>query len=163
MDGLGALALGGEPALEKYMKEKPKSRNQSLVSKSMMSQILVAGSWITVVGLAMLLAPQLKNLFVSTKSCSTAFFSMFVLSAVFNGFNVRSEGVNILEHLNENKGFIKVMTSIVLILILITFIGGDLFQVTPLTLKEWVVVTILSIFIIPIDLLRKKIVGNSEK
>lgn len=30
MDGLGALALGAEPALKKYMLEKPKSRNQNL-------------------------------------------------------------------------------------------------------------------------------------
>ena len=45
MDGLGALALGAEPALKKYMLEKPKSRNQNLVSKNMMSQVLFSGAW----------------------------------------------------------------------------------------------------------------------
>ena len=47
MDGLGALALGAEPALKKYMLEKPKSRNQNLVSKNMMSQVLFSGAWVT--------------------------------------------------------------------------------------------------------------------
>ena len=33
MDGLGAIMLGNEPALEKYMKEKPRRRDESINSK----------------------------------------------------------------------------------------------------------------------------------
>ena len=41
MDTLAALMLGGEAPKEKYMKEKPKSRDESIVSGKMMSSILV--------------------------------------------------------------------------------------------------------------------------
>ena len=43
MDGLGAIMLGNEPALEKYMSEKPRRRDESIISKKMMAQILIMG------------------------------------------------------------------------------------------------------------------------
>ena len=46
MDGLGAIMLGNEPALEKYMKEKPRRRDESIISKAMMAQILTMGAWL---------------------------------------------------------------------------------------------------------------------
>ena len=49
MDGLGAIMLGNEPALEKYMKEKPRRRDESIISKAMMAQILTMGAWLTVI------------------------------------------------------------------------------------------------------------------
>ena len=39
MDTLAALAFGGEPALEEYMDEKPKKRDEPIVSKYMWSEI----------------------------------------------------------------------------------------------------------------------------
>ena len=39
MDTLAALAFGGEPALEKYLREKPKDRSAPIVSKKMLSTI----------------------------------------------------------------------------------------------------------------------------
>ena len=46
MDGLGAIMLGNEPALEKYMDEKPRRRDESIVSKKMMAQIVTMGAWL---------------------------------------------------------------------------------------------------------------------
>ncbi|CAN3962438.1 TlpA disulfide reductase family protein, partial [Dysosmobacter welbionis] len=40
MDGLGAIMLGNEPAQERYMSEPPRRRDESIVSKSMMAQIV---------------------------------------------------------------------------------------------------------------------------
>ena len=89
MDGLGALALGAEPALKKYMSEKPKSRTQNLVDKRMMAQVLCAGAWLGVISFAFLKLPFFKEFFENEGQHLTAYFSMFVLSAVTNGFNVR--------------------------------------------------------------------------
>ena len=47
-------------------------------------------------------------MFSNTEEHMTAYFSMFVLCAVFNGFNVRSENANIFEHI-EKYEFLKVM------------------------------------------------------
>ena len=46
MDGLAALALGSEPALDKYMLEKPKSRTQSIVDKHMLTRVMYCALWI---------------------------------------------------------------------------------------------------------------------
>ena len=163
MDGLGALALGAEPALKKYMSEKPKSRTQSLVNKNMMSQVLCAGAWLGVISFAFLKFPFFKEFFENEGQHLTAYFSMFVFSAVANGFNVRSEGINIFEHIKENKGFIKVMLTIVLVQIILTFVGGEIFSCTPFGIKGWLIIIVMSLTMIPVDMLRKIIMKSSEK
>lgn len=163
MDGLGALALGAEPALKKYMSEKPKSRTQSLVNKNMMSQVLCAGAWLGVISFAFLKLPFFKEFFENEGQHLTAYFSMFVFSAVANGFNVRSEGINIFDHIKENKGFIKVMLAIVLVQIILTFVGGEIFSCTPFGIKVWLIIIVMSLTMIPVDMLRKIIMKSSEK
>ena len=163
MDGLGALALGAEPALKKYMSEKPKSRTQSLVNKNMMSQVLCAGAWLGAISFAFLKLPFFKEFFENEGQHLTAYFSMFVFSAVANGFNVRSEGINIFEHIKENKGFIKVMLTIVLVQIILTFVGGEIFSCTPFGIKGWLIIIVMSLTMIPVDMLRKIIMKSSEK
>ena len=163
MDGLGALALGAEPALKKYMSEKPKSRTQSLVNKNMMSQVLCAGAWLGVISFAFLKLPFFKEFFENEGQHLTAYFSMFVFSAVANGFNVRSEGINIFDHIKENKGFIKVMLAIVLVQIILTFVGGEIFSCTPFGIKGWLIIIVMSLTMIPVDMLRKIIMKSSEK
>ena len=163
MDGLGALALGAEPALKKYMSEKPKSRTQSLVNKNMMSQVLCAGAWLGVISFAFLKLPFFKELFENEGQHLTAYFSMFVFSAVANGFNVRSEGINIFDHIKENKGFIKVMLVIVLVQIILTFVGGEIFSCTPFGIKGWLIIIVMSLTMIPVDMLRKIIMKSSQK
>ena len=163
MDGLGALALGAEPALKKYMSEKPKSRTQSLVNKNMMSQVLCAGAWLGVISFAFLKLPFFKEFFENEGQHLTAYFSMFVFSAVANGFNVRSEGINIFEHIKENKGFIKVMLAIVLVQIILTFVGGEIFSCTPFGIKGWLIIIVMSLTMIPVDMLRKIIMKSSKK
>ncbi|MGL5087128.1 MAG: cation-translocating P-type ATPase [Clostridium sp.] len=165
MDGLGALALGAEPALKKYMEEKPKLRTQKIVSRKMMNQVLVAGAWVTILSFLFLKLPFFVNMFETTEMHMTGYFSMFVLAAVFNGFNVRSEGMNIFENINENKGFIRIMGIIIVVQIILTFVGGDFFRCTPITFNNWIVVILMSMTIIPVDMVRKavlKVLGNNE-
>ena len=158
MDGLGALALGSEPALKAYMNEKPKSRTESIVSRKMMGQILVAGTYVTILSLIFLTLPFFKQFFGSEDIHSTAYFSLFVLLAVFNAFNIRSEGVNLFVHMSQNPGFIKVMGMIVIVQIVLTFVGGKMFSCTPIVLTHWGLILLLAVSIIPVDLIRKTIV-----
>lgn len=44
MDTLAALAFGGEPALEKYLREKPKDRSAPIVSQKMLTTISMGAS-----------------------------------------------------------------------------------------------------------------------
>lgn len=163
MDGLGALALGSEPALKKYMLEKPKSRTQSIVSAKMMNQILFAGAWVAVLSFAFLKVPFFINMFANTEEHMTAYFSMFVLCAVFNGFNVRSNTINIFEHIKENMSFLKVMGVIVIVQAALTLVGGELFSCTPITVKNWLVIIAMAFTIIPVDMIRKVIFNSLDK
>ena len=163
MDGLGALALGSEPALKKYMLEKPKSRTQSIVSAKMMNQILFAGAWVAVLSFAFLKAPFFINMFANTEEHMTAYFSMFVLCAVFNGFNVRSNTINIFEHIKENMSFLKVIGVIVIVQAALTLVGGELFSCTPITVKHWLVIIAMAFTIIPVDMIRKVIFNSLDK
>ena len=163
MDGLGALALGSEPALKKYMLEKPKSRTQSIVSAKMMNQILFAGAWVAVLSFAFLKAPFFINMFANTEEHMTAYFSMFVLCAVFNGFNVRSNTINIFEHIKENMSFLKVMGVIVIVQAALTLVGGELFSCTPITVKNWLVIIAMAFTIIPVVMIRKVIFNSLDK
>ena len=119
MDGLGAIMLGNEPAQERYMTEKPRRRDESIVSKPMMVQILTMGLWLTVLSFLFLKLPFFDQFFASTEQKLSAYFVLFIWSALFNGFNVRDDGFAIFKGLNENTGFMKVFLAIVVIQALI--------------------------------------------
>lgn len=63
MDGLGAIMLGNEPAKEHYMLEKPRRRDENIISRNMAVQILTMGLWLTIVSFIYLKTPFFMNLF----------------------------------------------------------------------------------------------------
>lgn len=172
MDGLGAIMLGNEPALEKYMKEKPRVRDESIVSKKMMTQIVIMGAWLTVISFLYLKLPFFKNLFDNEEQHLTGYFVLFIVSALFNGFNVRDDGFGIFKGLNENKGFLKVFFAIILVQALIVNAGliplqaftwiGNMFSCVPFGIKGWIAVILLAVTMIPVDLIRKCIMGQKD-
>jgi calcium-translocating P-type ATPase len=171
MDTLAAIAFGGEPALHRFMNEKPKRRDEPIVSKYMMSEIITAA--ITTFGIAMffLLSPVITGLFRPTETVMSAngipiehsflhtgFFAFFVFTAVFNAFNARTEKLNLFDNIRGNKGFLKVIGVIVVIQVGLIYLGRGVFECWGLTGKEWLAVICLAVLIIPIDLIRKLIV-----
>ena len=172
MDGLGAIMLGNEPARERYMSEKPRRRDESIVSRPMMTQIVIMGLWLTALSFFFLKAPFFDQFFASTEQKLTAYFVLFIWSALFNGFNVRDEGFAIFKGLNENTGFMKVFITIVLVqafivnasLIPVSVFGwiSNMFSCVPFGPMGWVVVAILAVTMIPVDLLRKALTGSGK-
>ncbi len=170
MDGLGAIMLGNEPAKESYMTEKPRRRDESIVSRPMMMQIVTMGIWLTVLSFIFLKLPFFDQFFANNEQKLSAYFVMFIWSALFNGFNVRDDGYHIFKGLNENTGFMKVFIAIILIQAVIvntsivpqlSFIG-NMFSCIPFPAIGWVVVAILAFTMIPVDLIRKAFVGSKS-
>ena len=158
MDTLAAIAFGGEPALEKYFAETPKDRSAPIVSKKMLTTIVLGGTYMTLVAIFFYKSSFIAEMFRSAPNdiyIYTGFFCTYIFMAVANGFNVRVNGVNLLENLRLNKGFLDVMALIVAIQIALTFVGGRVLRTAPLNLEEWLVVIALSLSIIVVDLLRK--------
>ncbi len=186
MDSLGAIMLGNEPALDKYMHEKPRRRDESIVSKKMAVQIGIMGLWVVILSAVYYMTPAIASIFGSQASTGfrsaavqndehmTGYFVLFILAALFNGFNVRDEGFGIFKRLNENPGFIKVFLSIVLVQALIVNAGlipycgwlGEMFSCKPFPAAGWCLVILMAVTMIPVDLIRKAITkavsGNKE-
>lgn len=158
MDTLAALAFGGEPALKRFMEERPKSRSENIVSKYMWSSILTGSIWTFILSMFFLLSPTIKNIFRVSENNSyllTGYFTFFIFIAVFNAFNARTEKLNLFDSIGRNKGFVQVIILIVFVQILMTYFGGVILRSYGLNLKEWIVVIGMAITIIPIDLIRK--------
>lgn len=186
MDGLGAIMLGNEPAMEKYMDEKPRRRDESIVSRKMMAQIVVMGAWLTCISFLFLKLPFFADLFggwavddagnvlagVPNGKHLTGYFVLFIVSALFNGFNVRDDGFGIFKGLNDNTGFLKVFFTIILVQAVIvnaalvpfaafTWIG-NMFSCVPFGISGWIAVVLLAVTMIPVDLIRKLIVNGKS-
>ena len=160
MDTLAALAFGGEPALAQYLREAPKRRSAPLVSKKMLTSVIVSGLYMTIVGIAFYKSAWVDHLFRDADNhiyTYTGFFCAYIFMAVANGFNVRTDGLNLLKNISLNKGFLQVMALIVAIQVLLTFVGGRVLRTTPLNAHEWGVVVLFGASIIVVDLLRKLI------
>lgn len=163
MDTLAALAFGGEPALERFMKEKPKKRDESIISKEMWSSILTGSLWIFVLSMFMLLSHIARVWFRPAEASNyllTGYFAFFIFSAVFNAFNARTEKLNLFDNINLNRGFLRIIILIAIVQVIITYFGGAVVRCYPLNLREWLVVIGLAISIIPVDLIRKVIVSK---
>ncbi len=165
MDGLGAIMLGNEPALEEYMSEQPRRRDESIINKKMATQIGIMGLWLTIISFLFLKLPFFGSFFASEEQHLTGYFVLFIVSALFNGFNVRDDGFGIFRGLNENTGFLKVFFIIILVQALIvnaallpgavfTWIG-NMFSCVPFGIQGWGIVIVLAVTMIPVDLIRK--------
>lgn len=167
MDTLAALALGGEPALQRFMNEKPIRRDANIVSKAMSSAMFSGGIYITAFAVFFLLFPPFKDLFIrngapDTMVFMTAFFNLFIFLIMFNSFNARTEKMNLMENIFKNKGFLPIIGFIFVMQIVFTYIGGDFLRTHSLTIQEWLIILLLSVSIIPFDLARKFIYGLTK-
>ncbi len=186
MDTLAALAFGGEPALTRFMHEKPKRRTEPIISKNMMSEIIVGAGWTFALSLVMLIlgnyspfgndTSYLENWGLIREATGdalkldgahailhTAYFAFFIFIAVFNAFNARTEKMNLFDNIGKNKGFLTVFGIIAVVQIVMTYVGGDILNGWGLNVTEWLVVLVLGISIIPIDLIRKAIANSVSK
>lgn len=163
MDTLAALAFGEEPTLERYMKRPPIGRKENILTGYMKSAIGIAGLFITSVS-TMLLANMfnLQQIFDlhDSKEVLTFMFTFFIYAVIFNSLNTRSHGFNVFEHIGRNKRFIYVMVSIAIVQSLIIQFGGEVFSTVPMDLKHFGMALGLAFLIIPVDMIRKALIGS---
>ncbi len=163
MDTLAAIAFGSEPALKEYMKDKPVPRQESIVTKKMLTEVIISAMFITAACLCIRFAPFVRNWFgisaMATDSIriylNAAVFATFMMAITFNGFNARTEHTNVFEHLGRNKNFLIVMGSLLIIQFLFVTFGGEVLSVTPLNVVTWIICILIAFLIIPIDIIRK--------
>ena len=166
MDSLGSLMLGMEPAMDYYLDEKPRRRDESIVSKNMFIQFTFMGVYLLILGVVWFTNGFIGSLFETPEQLKTGFFAAFMFSAIINGLNVRSEGFDIFKGVNQNKNFFKVMLVMLAATVFLCVVGGpigDVFSCTRFAPIGWVAVIIAGILVIPVDMLRKLIFGTYKE
>lgn len=162
MDTLAAIAFGSEPALKEYMRNKPIPRDASIVSKEMLTEIIIGALYITIICLGILFIPPIRSLFgdVDTTYLKSALFATFMMAITFNGFNARTEHINPFRGIMKNKHFLIVMFSIFVMQFVFVTFGGNMLDVESLTPKSWLICLVFAVLIIPIDMIRKSVMNK---
>lgn len=158
MDTLGGLAFAGEFPLEKYMKEKPKRRDEPIFTKALLGQILSVGAFVVCLCIFFLSSPSLQDFYGYAENpiyFMTAFFALFIFTGISVSFISRSDGFFTFSGLSKNKAFIIIMLFVLLIQLSMVYFGGDVFRCAPLTPSRLILVFAMSLSVIPADFVRK--------
>lgn len=166
MDTLAGLAFAGEPPLPEYMHEKPKRREEPVINKYMMNQIVCTGLFTVVLCVLFLRLDFFKEVFGYDQNpiyFLTAFFALFIFSGVFNSFNARTHRLNLFSHLLKNPSFVIIMAAVMAVQILLIYYGGTLFRTAALTFEELRAVLWIAFLVIPADLARKLMIRMNHR
>lgn len=143
-DSLPAIALGVEPHISDVMNEKPRPKNQSILTKKVLTNICVEGIVIGVMTMIAFYFGFLRNAEVA----STMAFSTLCLSRLVHGFNCKSDKpVWFTKKMWNNKSMIGAFfVGFVLLnaVLLVPALQG-IFAVAPLTIAELLTVYGLSL------------------
>lgn len=135
MDGPPALTLGLEPIREDLLKRRPTPRDASIVTGTMLGNIVVNGLFMS----AVIILQEITNFLGATEAnAGSVVFTLFVLFQLFNAFNARELGSHsIIRNFRNNKMMIWVFAGTFLLQLLITQVGGEAFRTAPLDLIMW--------------------------
>lgn len=149
MDGPPAVTLGLEPMRDGLMDRSPTPRNSNIVSKDMLSRIIVNGLYMTLI---VVLQTELNFLGIEEGHESTAVFTLFVLFQLFNAFNARELGNNsIFKNFLKNHIMLAVFAGTFVLQIIITQFGGTVFDTNGLNIIDWLKVFAMALSIIAVS------------
>lgn len=157
MDTLASIGLCAEPPREGLMREPPKRRDESIVTRPMLRTMIVTATFFVVVMIALLLAMkgpvERPGWFAGVGQRSaefplfsirqaTIFFTTYVLFQVWNLINCRSLSPRVSgwSGLTRNRAILVIATLIVVGQLLIVQFGGAVFQVEPLRALDWLAI-----------------------
>lgn len=166
MDTFAALAFSFEAPILDYMNEPPKKKEEPILNRYMLEEILITGTYSALLCILFLKLPIIKSVIrvgENNKYLMTAYFALFIFIGIFNSFNARSTRLNILANIKKNKVFLGMITFIFLTQIYLIYHGGDLFRTYGLTAREFIIVLLLAISVIPFDFIRKIITKKKNK
>ena len=155
MDTFAAMALAALPPSESVMNDKPRHREDFIISRPMRSFIIAVGGIFFVILLSFLLILEHTDI-TSLTQLPTAqwgndngltpyelslFFTTFVFLQFWNMFNARAfaTGRSAL-HLKNCGEFGLIAIMIFIGQIIIVQVGGEFFSVTPLKIIDWLLI-----------------------
>lgn len=155
MDTFAAMALASLPPEAAVMRQTPRCREDFIISPAMRSNIIAVGGvfFFLLWGLLCIfqhadvtcMGDFLNLKFVGSSHLSpyelSVFFTVFVFLQFWNLFNAKAFQTGKSSfHFSKCGGFILIATLIVIGQLCIIEIGGELFNVVPLSATDWIVI-----------------------
>lgn len=156
MDSLNSLSFGGEPPKEEYMSERPIKKGSGLFIRGAKKRITISTAAFIVLYGIITFSP-VSNMFVTDVEAMTARFALLCFMAVLNGFNIRTEHMNLFKGIGKNKLFSYIAVGICAMTVILCDFAGTLIKATALDLNHWIVIIALAFMVIPVDLVRKAV------
>ena len=156
MDSLNSLSFGGEPPKEEYMNEEPIMKGSGLFIRGAKGRIALS-SIVFIALFGVITFGPVGNMFATKLSAMTARFALLCLMAVFNGFTIRTDSMNLFKGIKNNKLFVYIALGIFTMAVVLCNFVGNLVQTTPMDVKQWIVVLVTAFMVVPVDWIRKAI------
>lgn len=146
MDGPPALTLGLEPIRGDLMEQKPTPRNASIVSKPMLSHIIINGVYISII----FMLQHWGNFLGGTEEeMPTILFTLFVVFQLFNALNSRElTNVSIFKNMGNNHLMLTVFAGTFALQVIITQFGGMFFGTVPLSFLMWLKIIVVGFTVV---------------
>lgn len=160
MDTFAAMALASLPPSARVMHEKPRDRSSFIIDKAMVRGILIVGGLFFVILLALYYLFHTYDIRSMTDLFSLSmvdglptisryeqslFFTLFVWLQFWNMFNARAfKSGRSAFHFKGARGFVLIALVILVGQLFIVNFGGEMFSVTPLMWKDWLLTFVLT-------------------
>ena len=142
MDTFAAMALASLPPSKEVMAEKPRRRNEFIITSALGRGILLCGAAFFAVMFFFLWWCERRGLGGVDVRELTWFFTSFVMMQMWNLFNAKCLGTNhsAFYRLWADKGLLLVVVIILVGQWSIVTLGGEMMRTVPLSAKEWVLI-----------------------
>lgn len=139
MDTLGGLAFAGEAAQERIMRERPKRRDEEILSPYMKSRIAFLSVYGLAAALRFLLSDSVASHFAESAGDArllSGFFAFFVFLGLFDCLSARCDRLNPFSGLTKNPLFVLIILSVGALQLFFTYVGGSVLRTVPLSAHE---------------------------
>ena len=157
MDTLGGLAFAGEAPLPFYMKERPKRRDEPILTRGIAARIAVLSAFTVGLSVFFLKSPLVRGFYRESEGdvcLLTGFFALFIFASVCNCFNARSDRVRMLSGLAQNRSFLLIMALVAAVQVAFVYLGGSVLRTVPLLPRELLFTLLLALTVLPVGWLQ---------
>ena len=141
MDTFAAMAMASLPPNPEVMLEKPRPRNEFIITRAMARTLFTCGIIMVAVLLGMLFWWTITTGGLTVRQL-TVFFSTFVFLQFWNMFNAKGFETrhSVFSCLRGCREFFLILLAIAVGQVLIVEFGGEVFRTEPLAWREWAVI-----------------------
>lgn len=141
MDTFAAMAMASLPPNPEVMLEKPRPRNEFIITRAMARTLFTCGIIMVAVLLGMLFWWTITTGGLTVRQL-TVFFSTFVFLQFWNMFNAKGFETrhSVFSCLRGCREFFLILLAIAVGQVLIVELGGEVFRTEPLAWREWAVI-----------------------